>query len=102
MHDPKPFARRRLRRLLPAWVCLLAASVALAGEPPTLLRLEADDTPIAGDVKLARGVYRVADAKGDGVLRITQDDGTVAWLYESTDIVSYLEQRFARAKHSHG
>ena len=74
MHDPKPFARRRLRRLLPAWVCLLAASVALAGEPPTLLRLEADDTPIAGDVKLARGVYRVADAKGDGVLRITQDD----------------------------
>ncbi len=28
-------------------------------------------------------------------LRITEDNGTVKWMYESSDIVSYLEQRFS-------
>jgi glutaredoxin len=27
-------------------------------------------------------------------LRITEDDGTVSWMYESSDIIQYLEQRF--------
>ncbi len=28
-------------------------------------------------------------------LRISEEDGTVKWLYESSDIISYLEQRFS-------
>ncbi|MDR9436279.1 MAG: glutathione S-transferase N-terminal domain-containing protein [Thiohalophilus sp.] len=28
-------------------------------------------------------------------LRITEDDGQVRWLYESDDIIDYLQQRFA-------
>jgi glutaredoxin len=31
-------------------------------------------------------------------LRITEDDGTVSWMYESSDIIQYLEQRFG-ARH---
>ncbi len=27
-------------------------------------------------------------------LRITNDDGSVSWMYESNDIIRYLEQRF--------
>jgi len=27
-------------------------------------------------------------------LRIEENDGTVAWMYESSDIIDYLEQRF--------
>lgn len=30
-------------------------------------------------------------------LRITNDDGSVTWMYESADIVGYLQQRFAQA-----
>lgn len=30
-------------------------------------------------------------------LRITNDDGSVSWLYESSDIIRYLEQRFVPA-----
>ena len=28
-------------------------------------------------------------------LRITHDDGSVEWMYESTDIINYLESRFS-------
>jgi glutaredoxin len=27
-------------------------------------------------------------------LRITEDDGSISWMYESSDIIQYLEQRF--------
>ena len=27
-------------------------------------------------------------------LRITEDDGSVSWMYESSDIIQYLERRF--------
>ena len=33
-------------------------------------------------------------------LRITNDDGSVSWLYESSDIIRYLEQRFVPASES--
>lgn len=52
-----------------------------------------------------RDVKRASDARqellnGGGALkvpclRIEQDSGEVSWMYESTDIVAYLEQRFA-------
>lgn len=52
-----------------------------------------------------RDVKRASDAKeellaGGGVLkvpclRIEQASGEVRWMYESTDIVTYLERRFA-------
>ncbi|MCU6435616.1 glutathione S-transferase N-terminal domain-containing protein [Undibacterium sp. Jales W-56] len=31
-------------------------------------------------------------------LRITREDGSVQWLYESRDIMAYLDQRFSAAK----
>lgn len=33
-------------------------------------------------------------------LRISNDDGSVSWLYESSDIIRYLEQRFVPASES--
>ncbi len=33
-------------------------------------------------------------------LRIANDDGSVSWLYESSDIIRYLEQRFVPASES--
>ncbi|MDQ7076176.1 MAG: glutathione S-transferase N-terminal domain-containing protein [Gammaproteobacteria bacterium] len=30
-------------------------------------------------------------------LRISEEDGSVRWMYESSDIIAYLQQRFAAA-----
>jgi len=49
---------------------------------------------------LADPVHRTALLEGGGeikvpCLRITEDDGRVRWLYESGDIIDYLQSRFA-------
>ena len=33
-------------------------------------------------------------------LRIEEDNGNVSWMYESGDIISYLEQRFGSAENT--
>ncbi|MDZ7804575.1 glutathione S-transferase N-terminal domain-containing protein [Thiohalophilus sp.] len=49
---------------------------------------------------LGNPAHRQELLKGGGeikvpCLRITEDDGQVRWLYESDDIIDYLQQRFA-------
>ena len=50
---------------------------ALRAEEPRRLTPRADDTQVAGAVRLAEGAWRVADVNGDGVLQITRDGTTL-------------------------
>jgi parallel beta-helix repeat protein len=78
MHDPpSPLGRCSLLLLLLllllAWACLPAGPTG-AGEDPPARRLEGDDLSLTASTRISRGVYRIADANGNGVLRITGDD----------------------------
>ncbi|MDJ0522253.1 MAG: right-handed parallel beta-helix repeat-containing protein [Planctomycetota bacterium] len=69
-----PHCRIQLRACVPLLLVLLPA-VAAAG--PRTLAPEADDTAVAGDVRLAPGTHSIRDANGNGVLRITADGTTL-------------------------
>ena len=77
MHDPQPLRRPALRVLLGALLLLLTGAPAHPEPEAQLLRLEKDDTALAGAYRIARGVYRIADAGAPGVIRITTDGTSV-------------------------
>ncbi len=56
---------------------LLLTAAPHAGAAPATLEPKAAGTAVAGDVRLAKGVWRVADPAGTGVLRITEDGTTL-------------------------
>ncbi|GAB6041919.1 glutathione S-transferase N-terminal domain-containing protein [Endothiovibrio diazotrophicus] len=58
------------------------------------LDLEIEIRDIRRDASHRDGLVREGGSSQVPCLRIEEDDGTVRWLYESYDIVRYLERRF--------
>lgn len=56
------------------------------------LDIEMHDTLF--DAKARDELYRGGGSTQVPCLRITEDDGSVTWMYESGDIIRYLQERF--------